>query len=87
MLTAHQVLDLEYLNARCMLIEVAAVLDRYDRAAADAEGLPSAGQSNGRANDDDRLEQLYDALTLLARRGEAGPNRSEQLLDLFSDPD
>ena len=32
MLTPSKVLDLYFLEARCMLIEVAATLDRFDRA-------------------------------------------------------
>ena len=32
MLTADKVLDHYYLDTRCMLIEIAALLDRYDRA-------------------------------------------------------
>lgn len=76
MLTPAKVLDNYYLDTRCMLIEIAAMLDRHDRAL----------QIAGEGGDDDRLDQIYQALTLLADR-EASPDRSERLLNLFSDLD
>ncbi len=75
MLTPEKVLDNYYLDARCMLLEIAATLDRYDRAA-----------QQGTIGEDDRLDQIYQGLTLLAER-ETTPNRSERLLNLFSDLD
>jgi hypothetical protein len=76
MLTAKQVLDQYFLDTRCMLIEIAALLDRYDRAAAAGDEQAVAGV--------DRLDQIYQALTLLAER-ETTAKRSERLLNLFSD--
>ncbi len=76
MLTPTKVLDNYYLDARCMLIEIASTLDRYDRAV----------QREGGADDDDRLDQIYQAMTLLADR-EAASDRSERLLNLFSELD
>ncbi len=76
MLTAKQVLDNYYLDTRCMLIEIAALLDRYDRAVATGGDEAVAGV--------DRLDRIYQALTLLAER-ETTSNRSERLLNLFSD--
>ena len=75
MLTAEQVLDKYFLDARCMLLEIAATLDRYDRA--------DEGQGNGSA--DPRLEKLYESLAILADR-KSTPDRAERLLTLFSDP-
>ena len=76
MLTAEKVLDLYFLDARCMLIEIAALLDRYDRAVQNESGtMPTSV---------DRLDRIYQALTLLAER-ETTANRSERLLNLFSD--
>ncbi len=75
MLTPEKVLDHYYLDTRCMLIEIAAMLDRYDRAA-----------QQGTTDGDDRLDQIYQSLTLLAER-EATSDRSERLLNLFSDLD
>ena len=77
MQTADQVLDAYFLDSRCMLIEIAAVLDRYD-AALQRAGAP-AGDSPP------RLEKLYQSLALLTDR-KAAANRAEQLLRVFSDP-
>ncbi len=76
MLTPEKVLDNYFLDTRCMLIEIAATLDRYDRAA----------QSEGDQQPRDRLDQIYQALTLLADR-EGTSDRSERLLNLFSELD
>jgi hypothetical protein len=77
MLTAPQVLDEYFLDARCMLLEIAATLDRYDAAHQRAGSASEAG--------DPRLEKLYESLAILADRG-AASNRAERLLNLFSDP-
>lgn len=77
MLTAKQVLDEHFLDARCMLLEIAATLDRRDAASERAGAATDVG--------DPRLERLYQSLRILADRA-AGPNRAEQLLILFSDP-
>ncbi len=79
MLTAQAVLDQYFLDARCMLIELAATLDRYDRAAA-------CGNGNGAGQPEPRIEQLHAAIRLLAADHKTA-DRSEQLLNLFSDPD
>ena len=71
MLKAAEVLDHYFLDLRCMLLEIAATLDRHDRAAADG--------------DDPRLSRLYQSLEILADRA-TPPNRAERLLHLFSDP-
>lgn len=79
MLTPKQVLDLNYLEVRCMLVETAASLDRFDRAVeASGEAASPAEQA--------QLDLLYQALSLLAARN-AAPNRSERLLQLFTDPE
>lgn len=75
MYTPEQVLANEYLEARCMLIELAAILDRYDRAVSES----------AESDEDPRIEQIYESLSLLAARN-AAANRSERLLNLFSDP-
>ncbi|MFO7906962.1 MAG: hypothetical protein R6U98_30175 [Pirellulaceae bacterium] len=76
MLTPTDVLNNYYLDTRCMLIEIAAMLDRHDRAV----------EQHGGTEEDDRLDQIYQALTLLAER-ETTANRSERLLQLFSELD
>lgn len=77
MLTAKQVLDEHFLDTRCMLLEIAATLDRHDAACARAAGEADPG--------DPRLEKIYRSLGILADEN-AGPNRAERLLSLFSDP-
>ncbi|NQT11105.1 MAG: hypothetical protein HQ582_00050 [Planctomycetes bacterium] len=77
MLTAKQVLDEYFLDARSMLLEIAATLDRHDAASERTRAAADDG--------DPRLKKLYQSLGILADRG-AGPNRAEQLLTLFSDP-
>ena len=67
---ASDVLDREFLGVRARLIEVAATLDRIDRAG----GLP---------DDDPRLDQIRRSARLLA--GDA-PDRAAQIQMLFSLP-
>lgn len=77
MLTADKVLDRYYLDVRCMLLEIAATLDRFERAEPGAASGNSAGEP--------RLERIYRSLAILADR-RAGPERAKRLLDLFSAP-
>jgi hypothetical protein len=67
---ASNVLDREFLNIRSRLIDLAAALDRIDRA-------------EGSANADPRVKTIQNALLLLAG-DKAG--RAEQVLRLFSLP-
>lgn len=76
MLTAERVLDEYFLDNRCMLLEIGAMLDRYD-VACDRDLRPGAA--------DPRLEKIYASLAILADR-DATPDRAERLLNLFSDP-
>ncbi|WP_417389658.1 hypothetical protein [Gimesia sp.] len=78
MQTALQVLDREYLEARCALVELAATLDRIDRAHDHEEGTGPL--------QDSRLELLSEAIALLQEESHL-PNRSERMLLLFSDLD
>jgi len=75
MLKPREVLDQYYLDTRCQLLEIAATLDRYD----------FAGQGDNAPASDQRLEQIYRSLDLLSRRDTA-TDRSERLLNLYSDP-
>jgi len=77
MLTAGEVLGTYFLETRCQLLEIGAMLDRLDRAA--AGGTSSAPPA------DQRLVKIYQSLQLLAER-ETTPDRAERLLNLFSDP-
>jgi hypothetical protein len=74
MLTAGEALDTYYLDTRCMLLEIAAMLDRLDR----------AEQGDGDSPSDARLQRIYDSLALLAQP-ETTPDRAERLLNLFTD--
>ena len=69
-LSANEVLDREFLAARAKLIELAAILDRIDR----AEGDPG---------DDSRLAQFRRSLELLAT---GGTDRAERIQAIFSLP-
>lgn len=70
-MAAHEVLERYFLEARAKLLEVAATLDRIDRAAGSAELK------------DERRGQLDRALAVLRERE---PNRAERLQQLFSRP-
>ena len=76
MLSAQGVLDEYFLDTRCMLLEIAATLDRYD-VAVERDG------SGGAA--DPRLAGIRQALEMLGGRA-AQTDRAEKLLRLFSDP-
>lgn len=78
MLTADKVLDKYYLDVRCMLIEIAATLDRHDRALEE--------RAAGGGDNDERLDKVYEALASLSKPSKT-PDRSERLLNMFSDLD
>jgi len=75
-LTREQVIDRYFLEHRAKLIDIAALLDRIDRAAPAAPG-PSA------ATVDYRIDALQRALDVL-RDGDG--ERARRVLELFSDP-
>lgn len=74
MLTPQKVLETYYLESRCVLLEVAAMLDRYDEAVA---------RTGGAAENEQKLEVLHRALALLADRTPSDC-RAERLLELFA---
>jgi hypothetical protein len=67
---AAEVLDHDFLEARCKILEIAATLDRIDRAPARPNDHPDA-----------RLCQLRRALEALV---EPGPGRAETIQRIFS---
>jgi len=67
-LDAPEVLNREFLEIRARILQIAASLDRLDRAAGDA-------------GDDPRIDRLQKALAVLS--GE-GPDRAEQIQMTFS---
>lgn len=77
MLTPPQVIDEYYLEVRCKLLEIAAIMDRYDRA---KERDPSAA-----IDDDPRLAKCRASLEVLLD-ADTTPNRAEQVALVFSDP-
>ncbi len=70
--TASELLDLYFLDLRSHLLEVAAGLDRVERA--------KGGET---AITDPRVANLLDSLDVLKGRG---PGRACRFLELFSDP-
>lgn len=74
MLNQKQVMDRYYLETRCQLVEIAATLDRFDRA-----------RSQGEASQDPRIAKLYESLAMLSA-SRTTEDRSRRLLELFSDP-
>ena len=74
--TQDEVLGREYLPVRAKILEIAAALDRIERAgAAGAEGSATEGQT------DPRLERLRQALPILQQ---PGTDHAEQVLQHFS---
>lgn len=71
-LTAIQVLDRTYLEVRCKLLDIAACLDRIERAADIDE-----------VSGDLRLVQIREGIALLQA---AQADRAERIQMLFSDP-
>jgi hypothetical protein len=67
---ATEVLDHDFLETRCKILEIAATLDRIDRAPARHGEHPEA-----------RLSQLRQALEALV---EPGPGRAETIQRIFS---
>jgi hypothetical protein len=67
-MTAKQVLDREFLEIRCKILEIAAALDRLDRA-------------DGSVNDDPRMRLLHESLQMLLTDD---GDRAEQVQMIFS---
>ncbi len=70
---ARTLLDLYFLEHRARLIDVAAFLDRLDRAS-DGPGTAAA---------DFRVRAMRDAIDVLS---ETSPGRARRVLEVFSDP-
>ena len=76
MMDQNAVLDRYYLDCRCMLLELAATLDRLDRAP------PATKETKATAQ---RLLQLQQAIQIVAD-SRSGPDRAARILQLLSDP-
>lgn len=79
MLSASQVVDASFLEARHQLLEIAALLDRHDVAVA----RDAAAGGNGRPAGDPRMAALRQALEILAAP-RADRERTIALLELFA---
>ena len=67
---ATPILTHEFFEARCLILELGAALDRVER-----------GADNKAALQDDRHKQLLEAIRLLL---ESGTDRAENIQNLFS---
>ncbi len=67
-MTAHDILNREYLEMRAKILELAASLDRMDRASDSVDG-------------DSRISQLHEGIKILQSDG---PGRAERVQMLFS---
>jgi hypothetical protein len=79
-LTPRAVVDLYFMEHRAKLLDIAAFLDRLDRATADPTGPTGPTGSKGR--DDVRVRALRRALPLLL---DGQPDRVRRILELLSD--
>jgi len=69
-MNSNQILDREFLEIRAKILEVAAALDRIDRAEGDVSG-------------DSRMKLIADAIQVIAS-GQSEPIRAEKIQLLFS---
>ena len=76
MMDKDMVLERYYLDCRCMLLELAATLDRCDRAPAAPHGAKAA---------DERWLLLQQIVQILAAPS-SKPDRCERILRLLSEP-
>ena len=77
MLTDQQVLDRYFPEVRAKLIEIAATMDRLQRAHADSPQLS--------LSEDDRMKMFYESLQVLKDTSDA-PDKAERIQMIFSDP-
>lgn|SRR5262245_8507764 len=72
-LSRSQAIDLYFMEHRAKLIDIAAFLDRVDR----------APEASGAKSEDFRMRAFHDALNILS---DGRPHRARRVLELFSDP-
>lgn len=75
MLSPQKTLDTYYLEARRDLLEVAAMLDRYDEA---------VKRDGAKAENESKKVSLLEAMEILAQPEHPNVNRAEQLLNHFA---
>jgi hypothetical protein len=74
-LTSKAALDSFFLEARCKILDLAAILDRIDR-----------GPGSNETHDDPRLVRVRQALEVLLDRSPARAERVQQVFSLDYDP-
>lgn len=84
-LTRQQVVDGYFMEHRARVLDIAAFLDRVERAAPTAQGAPAAPNAPGASAtpDDFRMAAFRSALAILS---DGKPERARRVLELFSDP-
>jgi len=83
---ARQIFEDNFLSIRAKLIEIAAVLDRMDRASMTPDS-PDGGQVDGQpqtADDDPRRARVEEAIELLLQNATQPGERTAALQQLFS---
>lgn len=78
-LTRQQVVDGYFMEHRARVLDIAAFLDRVERAAPTAQGASTAPATP----DDFRMAAFRSALAILS---DGKPERARRVLELFSDP-
>jgi hypothetical protein len=74
-LSANQALDAFFLEARCRLLDLAAILDRIGR-----------GSGHGTVEEDPRLERIRQALEVLHDQSGGRAERIQKIFSLDYDP-
>lgn len=83
MLAPNQVIERHHLEVRARLLELAAVLDRLDRAREQHSECGSEGDERSRSGSDTRESLWQEALKILLAPAD-GADRAERLQLLFS---
>jgi hypothetical protein len=83
MLTPRQTVETYFLEARHMLLEVAALLDRHDAARAREQTSRNGSPATADAAAAEKLAVLREALVVLAAK-QADGERTVKLLELFA---
>ena len=73
---ATEVVDHDFLEARCKILDLAAILDRIGR-----------GSGANDAQDDPRIAKLREAIEVLLDRSPARAERVQQIFSLAYDPE
>ena len=75
-LPAKTALDASFLEARCKILDLAAILDRIGR-----------GEGANETEDDPRIAKLREAIEVLLDRSPARAERVQQIFSLAYDPE